>query len=548
MGFLQKTEQDFKFIILEVSKQVKDTQKFLSQPEEELFEKISNRDDYIDILKSRIEEHCFTAVLNYKDKNTAKQAVDYARAINIIGANLERIADYSVSIVDQMQYLHERTLLESYDLKARFKEAIQALGLIEKALFKKNINLAMQICQSEYVLDKLYTEFFQKIIAEIRLGKNVENRITLLFILSYLERIGDALLNIGEAIIFAILGQKLKVHQYKAIEETLASSEMNTSIGDVAFESIWGTRSGCRIGHIRELRPTENAQKVIFKKGSRKKLMEEKENIKRWENIFPGLPPRILNFQENGRHSSMLVEYLGSSTFQHIILNATDDIFSEAFLKLQKTLSKIWSLTKQDKVVNAGYSKQISARIQDVLSVHPSFRMPDKQIGSVSVYSFDEHIRTIRSIDKALGAPFSVFIHGDFNSDNIIYNQDTGKIHFIDLHRSQQSDFVQDIAVFLVSNFRLPVFETPLRKRLNTVIKSFYHFTRDFAGRQGDTTFNARLALGIARSLITSTRFELNSKFARAMFMRSIYIFEKLTAHNGAPWESFVLPQDILIY
>jgi hypothetical protein len=406
----------------------------------------------------------------------------------------------------------------------------------------------MQICQSEYALDKIYTKCFQRVIEEIRLGENVENRITLLFILSYLERMGDALLNIGEAIIFAILGQKLKVHQYKAIEETLATSDMNRAIGDVAFESIWGTRSGCRIERIRDLRPAENAQKVIFKKGNRKKLTEEKDNIKQWENIFPGLPPRILNFQENGRHSSMLVEYLGSSTFQHIILNATDDTFSESFLKIQKTLVEIWSKTKQDKAVNAGYCKQISARIQDVLSVHPSFRMPNKQIGSVSVYSFDEHIRTIRSIDKALSAPFSVFIHGDFNIDNIIYNQDTEKIHFIDLHRSRQSDYVQDISVFLVSNFRLPIFETPVRKRLNTVIKSFYHFAHDFAHQHGDATFDARLALAIARSLITSTRFELNSGFAQAMFLRSIYLFEKLISHNDTSLKSFVLPQDILIY
>jgi hypothetical protein len=364
----------------------------------------------------------------------------------------------------------------------------------------------------------------------------------------YLERMGDAMLNIGEAIIFAIMGQKLKVHQYKALEQSLSTPEMQTSISDVTFESIWGTRSGCRIGRIKDVRQESSAQRVIFKKGGRKKIDRERKNIEQWEKIAPGLPPKVMSFQENGRHSTMLVEYLGDETFQHLILNAPDNLFEKAFLSLQKTLKEIWEKTLEEKSVKANFSKQITSRIQDVFSVHPSFKIPEKQIGALSVFSFDERIKIIQEIDRVLSAPFSVFAHGDFNTDNILFNQQLKRIHFIDLHRSSRTDYVQDISVFLVSNFRQSIFESPLRRRLNTVVKSFYRFAQDFARQHDDKSFDARLTLGIARSLITSTRFELDTNFAQNMFLRSMYLLERLSEHRTSPWENFVMPPNALIY
>lgn len=548
MKALEKINNDFKFITLEVSKQLKDAEKYLVHPDEQLLEVIISRDDFIDNLKGRIEDNCFSISLTGRGRPLGAEKANTMRAKNIIASNLERIADHAVNLVDQMQYLSERSVLDGFSFKPAFKELKQALSKIDSALENKDINLAMDICQCEHALDDIYTRAFEKIIEGIRSGSMVESRITLLFMMHYLERMGDAMLNVGEAIIFAIIGQKLKVHQYKALEESLATSDLHTSIGDVAFASIWGTRSGCRIGQIKDIRQDNGSRRVIFKKGSLKKLDNERQSIDAWQKIVPGLPPRIMSFQKNGRHATMLVEYLGNSTFQHMILNAPDELFKKAFLALQETLLHIWEKTAEEKPVNVAFSKQITARIQDVFSVHPSFKIPQKQIGAVSVFSFNERIKIIRAIDRELSAAFSVFAHGDFNIDNIIYDPKFKRIHFIDLNRSGRTDYVQDISVFLVSNFRQPIFESPLRHRLNTVIRSFYAFASDFARKRGDTSFDARLALGIARSLITSTRFELNTKFAQNMFLRSMYLLERLSEHRPAPWEAFVLPPETLIY
>ena len=68
-----------------------------------------------------------------------------------------------------------------------------------------------------------------------------------------------------------------------------------------------------------------------------------------------------------------------------------------------------------------------------------------------------------------------------------------------------------------------------------------------FAARHGDTTFDIRLALGLGRSLITSTRFELSERFARLMFNRGVFLLQRVAAHTGDPAD-FKLPIDALCY
>ena len=83
-----------------------------------------------------------------------------------------------------------------------------------------------------------------------------------------------------------------------------------------------------------------------------------------------------------------------------------------------------------------------------------------------------------------------------------------------------------------------------LRDRIALVNRDFLDFVLDFAGRKGDDTFQARLALALARSFFTSTRFELSPPFAREMFLRAHYLMERLAAHSG-PWNAFTVPSHL---
>jgi len=548
MRFLEGVEENFRFMVLEVTKQVENTLKVIENPDPALVAKIESRDDYIDNLKSVIENKCFSRI--HTGFGGDKRAIDLARAVNIITSNLERLADHAVNIVMQSQYLRDPHFIKRYDYKAFFSEITKALRLVVKALYNQDITLAFKICRAEVTLDALFKANFDVILKDLRKGESPENCITAHNIFRYLERMGDTILNIGEAIIFAAVGEKFKIHQYEALKETLGELGREVPISDGEFHSIWGTRSGCRIGKVEGARQGARTSGVLFKEGNAEKLRCETENIRRWEAIMAGLPPKVQAFHVDGDSASMLMEYLGGCTYQEVVLSGAPEIAANATFILEQTVRQLWQETRTDRTVKAGYVKQLTQRLDDVYRMHPSFRTPAMEMAGVPVAGFEALLERTAELEVLFEAPFSVFIHGDFNINNIVYNHEEQRIHYIDLHRSKDTDFVQDVSVFLISNFRMPVLDSLLRTRLDDVMKEFLSFARAFAVESGDTTFEVRLTLGLIRSFITSSRFEFNHRFAKEMFHRGVYLMRKLEAHrqSGKPWEGFVLPDDVLIY
>ena len=180
--------------------------------------------------------------------------------------------------------------------------------------------------------------------------------------------------------------------------------------------------------------------------------------------------------------------------------------------------------------------------------MHPYLKGHDVHIGRLHVAPFATLMERAVDIEESLKAPFSVFIHGDFNLDNIIFNPEKNMLHFVDVHRSRDMDYVQDVSVFLASSFRLPVFVPGIRRNLELMSLHFLRFVRDFARRYNDATFEARLALGLVRSFVTSTRYELNRAFAQTMHQRAIFLLCKLLNHRDRDWPSFQVPDSVIVY
>jgi hypothetical protein len=73
-------------------------------------------------------------------------------------------------------------------------------------------------------------------------------------------------------------------------------------------------------------------------------------------------------------------------------------------------------------------------------------------------------------------------------------------------------------------------------------------FARAFAADQQDATLEARLALGLVRSLVSSTRFDIRRSFAEEMLRRGMYLLERLVDFDRARLDAFRLPSDVLLY
>jgi len=536
---------NLQLMLLETTKQVSETQKALNSPDVEIVEKILARDDYIDNLKSAIEKESFYG--NIKEKPT-KQKADIMRSIYIIANNLERIADFAVNIVRQMEYLESMDFIHRFNPTSAFKEILGTLRRINKAFNQKDLNLALRVCRSEVKLDEFFSANFNLIMKELRSGgEQTENLVTTLFILRYLERIGDSLLNIGEAIIFVIVGERVKIRHIESLYDSMDSINAKESIDELKIDSILGTKSGCRISRIQKNNGGSKESPVIFKEGKLSKIEKEIQNIEKWDELLPGLPPKVFSFQKKGRTASVLLEFLEGPTLQISLLDSSQEHLKESTRLLKKLLTKIWSQTKEDNQVYPNFMKQLKLRTSDICQAHPNFNLKPKQIGGLTTHSLEELVNECEKIEKKHPSPFSVWTHGDFNLDNIIVSNKKNNIHFIDLYRSKRQDYTQDISVFLVSIFRIPIFTTEIRERMNHFALDFLEFGRDFAKKNNDVFFEIRLALGLSRSFFTSTRFEFDKKFSQTMQQRALYLMEKIVSHKG-PWEEFKIIPKVLTY
>lgn len=538
--------ENFRFLVLEIKKQLEETLQALEDIDERYFDHITSAGDYVDNLKNIITKKSYKQILQSGTEDTA--IIHNMMALNTITSNLEKIGDYCENIVGQTYYFKDLALFHTYPYHDYFRIIFDALERMVDSLFNKDIQLAIDICRAEFKIDQIYKRDFDKIMEELRKSsKDPGDLITALFIFRYLERVGDALLNIGEAIISSVVGTRLKIHEYIALKESLETEDDE----DFSLESIGvESRSGCKIEKVRNHNIPGEWQEVIFKEGKIRKLIEEKESLDKWHEHFPGLAPRIFGFEERGENASLLMEYLSGKNFQQILLGGDYSFTRTALRRILATVENVWRTTKQPSPANANFLTQLRKRLNDVYSVHPDFKGETKTIGSLKKPPFEDLIQEALGIEEILTAPFSVMIHGDFNNDNILFDELSDSVYFIDLHRSGLSDYAQDASVFIVSNFRVPILDATPRDTINHVIVNFLKFTLSFAEAHNDTTFQARLALGLVRSFFTSTRFALQKQFAKAMYLRSIYLLESLLEHSrkGLSWSEYVLKQDVILY
>ena len=530
------------FLAVEVGKQLQKTESLLASESLAGGQGVVQKDDYVDNLKTFIQRKCFAQAAVIKPGDDA--AVGLLKAIDVIAVNLERISDFCENIISQTKFIEEPELVDEFDFKPLFKEVRTGVKLVTEALFDRDTQQALRICRTEHVLDRLYAQAFRRILRKLEKGTHVQTLVTLLFIFRYLERAGDSLLNIGEAILSALLGERIKIDQFRALEDSLETADLEQALSEVALESVKETKSGARISRVRRGEDSDPGRLVIFKDGRMEKLLDERRSIETWNRLMPGLVPQIYSFNHRGDYGSILFEYIEGVNFDDLLVGGNASEIADALKAIMNTLLEIWTRSREETPSAPRFLAQMTKRVQEVYALHPEFRGKRQNIGSVVAYPLDELVERARPLDDKLVCPFSVYIHGDFNVDNIIFDDDAKAVHFIDLHRSAMSDYVQDVSVFLVSNHRLQVLERPIRRLIHQTMVHFFNFAKTYAQENEDKTFDVRLALGLARSYATSTRFVLDKGFARSMFHRAQYLLESVLAADSL--EDFELMEDVL--
>jgi len=156
-----------------------------------------------------------------------------------------------------------------------------------------------------------------------------------------------------------------------------------------------------------------------------------------------------------------------------------------------------------------------------------ALRRRETRVFGIAHQSLAALLDTVARVELHLAPPISVRLHGDFNTNNIVYDSAHDRVHYIDVHRSGLGDYVQDVGVLLVSNLRIPIQDARLRADLERVNGYIRDFAAEFARLVGDVHFDARLTVAEARSFITSSRLVADTDFARDIFLQGVRLLEQ---------------------
>jgi len=529
--------ENLRFLLVEVESQVSNLATFLSSRSPTVGQRIVNRSGYAYNLKLRIHGNCFN-LIGSTEKDSDMLSM---RAIESIATDLERITELCRDCVHCIENISNRRCLRVKMYGPLLEHVVKGVRLVEKAMNRHDTRVALKIgttrrrmSRSVQKLMAIYTEALKK-------PNNTEDFITAIFVVRAVEQMGDALLNISEALISANLGQPVNIERYHSLKDSVARLDLDS----VAIESLAETRSGSNISGI-SANGDEDGYVAIFKEGQKRKVKEERQGVENWHEIFPGLAPKILSYRKRGQSASLLIEHLAGLTFEHILLNESRPLLDETCKQLTRTLASVWKETRNKKVVPANHMGQLASRLAEVCAIHPEFENDSMSVCGHTIPSFETLLKKAKTAEAKVKPPFSVYIHGDFNVDNILYDPMEMRINFIDLHRSSYMDYVQDVSVFMVSNYRLQILEAHSRARILSVARKFHRFAARFARNAGDDTFEYRLAFGLARSFATSTRFVLDKSLARAMYLRARYLIERVIEVSPENASRFHLPVEEL--
>ncbi len=527
--------ENLHFLLVEILSHLTLLNEYLEQPSISIATRLMERRGYMESLRRAIQEHSLRQMTENAKHEADRQRY---RSIEVIATQLERMAELCRESVMQGAQIQDYQQPQTKIYRSMLERVDDAVNLIEPALLEQNTIQALKIGKVEGQLNQDYQQFLKSETKALKKAQRPTDSISQILLAHHIKQLGDALRVISEAVISISMGQHFSTERYHALTQSVEDLKTVNGLDDLQVVSMSPTRSGSTLNALSDEDAVTHA---VFKDGRKRKLKAERQRVEDWHEILPGLAPKILSYRKQRDSASLLIEHLAGETFEQILLHGSAGQLQAAFGQLTETLKRIWRETRSEKPARADYIGQLDKRLPDVYTIHPEFQTPNCFINGLELPGFRQLIDRARQLEKSFKVPFSVYIHGDFNVDNIIYDAHEKRINFIDLHRSRHMDYLQDVSVFMVSCYRLKVFDPVIRRRIQVLCHDFYRFSKQQARKHGDDSFEIRLTLGLIRSFVTSTRFILDKSLSRAMYSRAVYLMQRLLASQEKE-RSFKLP------
>ncbi|MEG0873826.1 MAG: phosphate signaling complex protein PhoU [Clostridiales bacterium] len=184
----------------------------LSQDAEKAME-VMEKDTKIDRMERSLEGLCLNLLLHQQP--VARDLRLISSALKMI-TDMERIGDQASDIAElTIELAKEPYIKELITIPEMANATIEMVGKSIDAYVKKDLELARKVIASDDVVDNLFVEVKDDLIAMIsKDATNGTQALDLLMVAKYFERIGDHAVNIAEWVEFSLTGK----HKGKTIQ------------------------------------------------------------------------------------------------------------------------------------------------------------------------------------------------------------------------------------------------------------------------------------------------------------------------------------------
>lgn len=183
--------------------QLENAQEAFFNHDNDLAEEVLHTENRVNALDLKIDRDCERFIALF---NPVASDLRFVLALRKINFDLERIGDHSFGIskyIVEIDLLPDVRLLESMQVREMFDSAISMLDDIFEAYKDGNSKMARKVFKKDKILNKINTNSFGIISAEVKKEPELIDQFLLLFsVIKKLERIGDLVTNIAEEIIF----------------------------------------------------------------------------------------------------------------------------------------------------------------------------------------------------------------------------------------------------------------------------------------------------------------------------------------------------------
>lgn len=175
----------------------------------QMAEKVVAADLEVDELENEVEEECIRLIALRQPMARDLRAITTAMKIT---HELERMGDLAVNISERnLELCEEPPVKPLIDIPRMAAHAQEMLRKSLDAFIREDVRLALEVCDSDDLLDNLNEQIFRELISfMIEDPKTISRATRLVLVSRYLERFGDHATNIGELVVFMVEGRNIR--------------------------------------------------------------------------------------------------------------------------------------------------------------------------------------------------------------------------------------------------------------------------------------------------------------------------------------------------